>query len=244
MKAAGIFSIASMAVTVMAAPLLGDVVKIPTDILSQSDAEGLVSKLPVGDALNEVVSKLPIVGSSEDEDAVNTSDVGSVDDIVTLLSGGVDNVRGKTGSIDDILAQFEAGDIDQSEADSQVISLVEGIQIDITEIVTSLTGAAGIPVADGDVDRVLVLVQTLLDLLLTNVNAIVTVLGLRPQLVSLLHSVFTLVANVLTLLIGLLAGLLPGLIAGLSPLLAGLGNGVLAPILTPVVALVAGLAGV
>jgi hypothetical protein len=145
---------------------------------------------------------------------------------------------------DELLKKVDSGKVEKPEADSKVVDLVEGIQLDITEIVTSLTGAAGIPVAGADVDRVLVLVQTLVDLLLTTVNTIVTVLGLRPQLVSLLHSVFTLVANVLTLLIGLLGGLLPGLVAGLSPLLAGLGNGVLAPVLTPVVALVAGIAGV
>lgn len=142
------------------------------------------------------------------------------------------------------MSKVQSGEMEKAEGDAQVVDLIEGINLDLTEIVTSLTGQAGIPVSATDVDRVLVLVDILVKELLVTVNTIVTVLGLRPQLISLLHSVFTLVANILTILIGLLGGLLPGLVGGLSPLLAGLGNGVLAPILTPVVALVAGIAGV
>lgn len=148
-----------------------------------------------------------------------------------------------TTSTEDVLAKVDAGEMEKPEADAQVIDLVEGIQLDITEIVTSLTGAVGITVLDGDVDRVLALVEILVKELTGTVNVIVKVLGLRPQLTSLLHSVFTLVANVLTLLVGLLGGLLPGLVATLAPILAGLG-GVLAPVLTPVVALVGGIAGI
>lgn len=92
-------------------------------------------------------------------------------------------------------------------------------------------------------DRVLALVNILLEELLATVKYLVTVLGLRAPLVSLLHAVFTLVANLLSVLVRLLAGLLPALLGGLTPLLSALGNGLLAPILGPVVDLVNSLAG-
>jgi len=253
MKASGILSFATLATSAMAAPLVGGLldtvgnvaagVPIVGPILSQVDAEALIAKLPVGDALDKIVAGLPLDGAVSNVGEVKEK-ITSSEGVITLVSGVVDKVKGQSDLIEVVLSKFKAGEIEKADADAQVIDLVEGIQIDITEIVTSLTASVGIPVADGDVDRVLVLVEVLVKQLTTTVKSIVTILGLRPQLTSLLHSVFTLVANVLTLLIGLLTGLLPGLVAGLAPLLAGLGNGVLAPILTPVVALVAGIAGV
>jgi phage-related protein len=112
----------------------------------------------------------------------------------------------------------------------------------LTEVVTELTGTAGLTVLDGDVDKVLNTVVTLLTVVLKTVDSLVTILGLTPQLNSLLHSVFSLLAQIITLVTGLVGALVPGLVAALSPLLAALGNGLLAPLLTPIVAVVAGLA--
>lgn len=100
MKAAGIFSIASLAISAMASPLLGDVVgKGPNSILSQVDAEELINKLPVGDALDEVVSKLSVADSAVDQTGTTKTGISTVDDIVAVLSGGVDNIKGNTGRI-------------------------------------------------------------------------------------------------------------------------------------------------
>ncbi|CAI6098634.1 hypothetical protein V2G26_001296 [Clonostachys chloroleuca] len=189
------------------------------------------------------VSALAAPFVEADTKAVRASAPASVDDIVTLFSGSSESITSKTTQIDTILKQVQSGETPQSEANPQVLDLVQGINLDLSAIVNSLTTSAGIPVQEGDVDRLLTVVNALLTVVLANVRAIVTVLGLQPQLVSILRSVVILVSNIVTLLTGLVAGLLPGLIAALSPLLAGLGNGVLAPILTPLAALLAGLAG-
>lgn len=139
------------------------------------------------------------------------------------------------------MTQVTNGEQSKDDATNDVVQQLANMHYSLTDVVTQLLDGAGLNVASGDVDRVLNLVVTLLSEVLFTVKSVVTILGLRPQLVSLLHSVFSIVASVLTLLVGLLGGLLPGLVAGLSPILAGLGNGLLAPILTPVVALVAGL---
>lgn len=131
----------------------------------------------------------------------------------------------------------------KAEGTESAMAAIGNMHFKLTDVVTKLTAAAGIPVAGADVDKVLNLVVALLAEVLFTVKTLVTILGLRPQLVSLLHSVFGLLANIITLVLGLVTGLLPGLVAGLSPLLAALGNGLLAPLLTPIVALVAGLAG-
>ena len=143
---------------------------------------------------------------------------------------------------DSITELVKAGDITQEEGEARALPEVENIQFQLTQVVTSLTSAAGLTVRDGDVDRVLGLVVTLLQVVLTTVDGLLTVLGIKPQLNLLLASVFSLLTGLLTALIGLLSGLLPGLVAALSPLLAGLGNGLLAPLLTPIVGLVAGIA--
>ncbi|KAG9256763.1 uncharacterized protein F5Z01DRAFT_697570 [Emericellopsis atlantica] len=184
----------------------------------------------VGDALKGAVSK---VGGAPQ----------SSDDIATLLEGTLASVKERTGAMNATVAQVQSKDITADAADDQLLGQIQGLKLDLSQLVNSLTTAAGIPVPKGDVDRVLTLVNALLNEVLATVNTLVTVLGLRVQLTSLLHSVFSLLANILTLLIGLLGGLLPALVGGLTPLLAGLGNGLLAPLLTPIVALVAAISG-
>ncbi|VUC36486.1 unnamed protein product [Clonostachys rosea] len=189
------------------------------------------------------VSALAAPFVEPDVKAIRANAPASVDDVVTLFEGSSESITTKTTEITAILNKVQSGETPQSEASPQVLDLVQGINLDLSAIVNSLTTSAGIPVQEGDVDRLLTVVNALLTVVLTNVRAIVTVLGLQPQLVSILRSVVILLSNIVSLLTGLVAGLLPGLIAALSPLLAGLGNGVLAPILTPLAALLAGLAG-
>lgn len=131
--------------------------------------------------------------------------------------------------------------MNKEDAEADVTKQLQDMHFKLTDILTKVLGSAGLNVANGDVDKVLNLVVVLVSEVLFTVKSLVTILGLRPQLVTLLHSVFNIVAGLLKVLIGLLAGLLPGLVAALSPLLAGLGNGLLVPLLTPIVGLLAGL---
>jgi hypothetical protein len=108
MKAAGIFSIATMAASALAAPLVGglldtvggvtDKVPIVGPILSQVDAEALIKKLPVGDALKEVVSGLPTTGTVDQIGNLQPK-VKDVEGVIVLISGVVDKVKTKTGLI-------------------------------------------------------------------------------------------------------------------------------------------------
>ncbi|KAM5350379.1 hypothetical protein ACJ41O_006884 [Fusarium nematophilum] len=168
--------------------------------------------------------------------------VTDVNQLITLLKGADGSLDGQAGGIGSILDQVKAGDITKNEGADQAVPIFEDMHFTLTEVVTSLTGAAGLDVADSDVDTVLNLVVVLVTIVLTTVKTLVTVLGLRPQLISVLHSVFQILAKVLVLVIGLVVAIVPGLVAALSPLLAGLGNGLLVPIVTPLAGLLAGLA--
>jgi hypothetical protein len=144
-------------------------------------------------------------------------------------------------SPDGTLAKVQDGTLSKEDAETDVSKQLQGVHFKLTDLLTKLLGAAGLDIIDGDVDKVLSLVVVLVSEVLFTVKSLLTILGLRPQLASLLHSVLNIVAGLLKVLIGLLTGLLPGLVAALSPLLAGLGNGLLVPLLTPVVGLLAGL---
>lgn len=101
MKAAGIFSVATMAASAIAAPLLGgllDPVTGSLPILSQVDAESLLKKLPVGDALDKVVASLPVTGTVDQIGSVQPK-INDVDGVIVLISGVVDKVKTKTGLI-------------------------------------------------------------------------------------------------------------------------------------------------
>src|SRR5690606_13070129 len=108
------------------------------------------------------------------------------------------------------------------------------IQISLELIITRLTGAARISVVGADLDRILSLLQKLIDTLLTTVNKLVRILGLKPTLKALLKTIFTLIAQLLTLVNKLVAGLLPGLLRLLGPLLRTVSEGLLIPLLSPI----------
>ncbi|KAI1736021.1 hypothetical protein F4680DRAFT_452472 [Xylaria scruposa] len=163
--------------------------------------------------------------------------------LIGALEGLFTGIQTNTGAINNTVANFQNGKISKQEAQTAASTQIADMKFKLATIVTELTGAAGLNVSEGDVNKVLNLVVVLLTEVLSTVKALVTILGITPQLTVLLKAVFGIVSNLLVVLIGLLAGLLPGLVAALSPLLAGLGNGLLAPLLTPIVALLAALAG-
>ncbi|KAJ3575521.1 hypothetical protein NPX13_g4005 [Xylaria arbuscula] len=222
MKAA-FFTIAAFVATAFAAPAgVSDAVHKVDDIVSTD-----LGVQQITDSLS----------SSSKRSITNSGDV------VEALEGLFSGIQTKTGALNSTVAGFQNGKLTKQEAQTAAIGDVEDIHLKLSEIVTDLTGAAGLVVAEGDVDKVLNLVVVLLAEVLATVKTLVTILGITPQLTVALKAVFGIVANLLVVLIGLLAGLLPGLVAALSPLLAALGNGLLAPLLTPIVALLAALAG-
>jgi hypothetical protein len=108
-------------------------------------------------------------------------------------------------------------------------------------LVADLTGATGMRARGSELNGVTSGVTTICKETITSVNGLVSVIGITPQLTSIVTSVLTLVSQVLSLVIKLVPGLVTGLIAGLTPLLAGIGQGLLAPLLTPIAAAVAGI---
>ncbi|KAI9163026.1 hypothetical protein HJFPF1_04623 [Paramyrothecium foliicola] len=243
MKAA-LFSLAALASSAFAAPFnmasAGLVQRAPAveqpaarDVgkAFQAIDDIVTNELGLGEIANEVGKANPAK-----RDLTDTAG------LVELLSTALESVTSQTDLLNGIGQQVKNGDITKEEGEKQAAEQIGNTQFTLTQVVTELTGTAGLTVLDGDVNKVLNLVVTLLTVVLKTVDSLVTILGLTPQLNSLLHSVFSLLAQILVLVIGLVAAIVPGLIAALSPLLAGLGNGLLAPLLTPIVALVAGLA--
>ncbi|KAF7550895.1 hypothetical protein G7Z17_g5400 [Cylindrodendrum hubeiense] len=235
MKAAFFTTIATMALSAFAAPV------------TESNSVAARQAGGVQDAVNkvdEIVTEELGVGEIADAIATTPSkrqDLGGIEGLISTLTDLLDTLQGQSGGFQDIADQVNAGDLTPDQGADAAIPGFQDMHYSITEVVTSLTGAAGLTVADGDVDTVLNLVVALVSIVLANVKVIVTVTGLQPQLISLLHSVFSILSSLLILVIGLVSAILPGLIAALTPLLAGLGNGLLVPVLTPIVALLASI---
>ncbi|KAI0973535.1 hypothetical protein F4678DRAFT_459018 [Xylaria arbuscula] len=219
------FAIAAFAATAFAAPSGGVTGAVQTidNVVSTDLGVEQITKAISGDSKKSTIT-----------------DSGS---LVEALEGLFSGIQTNTGALNQTIASFQKGKISNVEAQNAASTQIGDIKFKLAKIVTDLTGAAGLKVSEGDVNKVLNLVVALLTEVLSTVKALVTILGITPQLTILLKSVFGIVSNLLVLLIGLLAGLLPGLVAALSPLLAALGNGLLAPLLTPIVALLAALAG-
>ncbi|KAF5630493.1 hypothetical protein F52700_7173 [Fusarium sp. NRRL 52700] len=228
------FSVFALAISAIASP----VPEVQKDTRSVEqvngaihNAENIVSKAGVKQIVDEA-TKSPAKRAA----------ISSPQELITVLKSGVSNINKKTTGLNSIAEKVKAGDLTKDAGATKAIPGFESVHFELTEIVTKLTGAAGLDVADSDVDTVLNLVVVLVSEVLTAVKTIVTVAGLRPQLISILHSVFQILTKVLVLVIGLVSAIVPGLVAGLTPLLAGLGNGVLAPVLLPVTGLLASLA--
>ncbi|KAM0352996.1 hypothetical protein ACHAPU_001881 [Fusarium lateritium] len=245
------FSILTIAASAIASPVLqGEKSARSVEQVGGAvkNAENIVSEAGVAQILNEVSKGAAKRDLDVDEilakvhgDIVKRDAVSSPAQLISVLQSGTSNINKKTTGLNSIAEQVEAGDLTKDEAADKSVPTFESVNFELTQIVTKLTGAAGLDVADGDVDKVLSLVVVLVSEVLAAVKTIVTVTGLRPQLISVLHSVFQILTKVLTLVIGLVTAIVPGLIAALTPLLAGLGNGALAPVLTPVVGLLASL---
>ena len=228
------FALATMAATAFAAPAPAASTAPTTDV------SGAIEELT--DLLNTDIGLGQIVDGATSTPTKRANDIKSGADLNKLLEGVIGSIKGNTGSINSTMTKVQDGSISKDDATTDALAQLKDMHFKLTDILTKILGAAGLDVASGDIDRTLTLVVALLSEVLFTVKSLVTILGIRAQLVSILHSVFGLLGNILTGLVGLLAGLLPGLVAALTPLLAGLGNGVLAPLLTGVAGLLASLA--
>ena len=225
-------AIATMATAVMAAPQtmrrdeVSDSIQQLTDLVFGTGDQDL----GVGEIVNGITSP------GKRAEAIH-----DVSGLQNVLDNGLSTIQENTGAINSTLAQVKSGEISKDQAVKDVAPQLQAMHFKLTDILKQILDAAGINANPADLDRTLTLVTALLSEVLFTVKSLVTILGIRPQLASILHSLLGLVSNILTGLIALLGGLLPGLVTGLAPLLAGLGNGVLAPLLTGVAGLLAGL---
>ncbi|KAF5569959.1 hypothetical protein FPHYL_1643 [Fusarium phyllophilum] len=226
------FSVFALAISGIASP----VPEVQKDTRSVEQVNGAIHNA------ENIVSKVGVkqIVDKATKSPAKRAAISNPQELITVLKSGVSNINKKT--TDSIAEKVKAGDLTKDAGATKAIPGFESVHFELTEIVTKLTGAAGLNVADSDVDTVLSLVVVLVSEVLTAVKTIVTVTGLRPQLISILHSVFQILTKVLVLVIGLVSAIVPGLVAGLTPLLAGLGNGVLAPVLLPITGLLASLA--
>ncbi|EEU42857.1 uncharacterized protein NECHADRAFT_84146 [Fusarium vanettenii 77-13-4] len=223
------FSVFALAISAIASP-------VPQVNGAVGQVNGVVK------STTDVVTKKVGVKQIVDEATSAKRAIADPQILITTLKTTVHKVNGQTTGINEIVEKVKAGALTKDAAATQAVPIFEAVHFELTEVVTKLTGAAGLNVPDVDVDTVLSLVVVLVSDVLTTVKTLITEIGLRPQLISILHSVFTILAKVLTLVIGIVGAIVPGLLAALTPLLAGLSNAVLAPVLTPITAFLAGIA--
>ncbi|KAL6406162.1 hypothetical protein AUP68_10725 [Ilyonectria robusta] len=199
---------------------------------------------PVADANNAVrhVNNVENTFVRSNEAEVAKRAITSSQDLISTLQGAVSSVKTQGGSLNGILGKVQSGDVSKDKGADQALPKLKSLLATLTNLVTELTGAAGLDVTDSDVKTINTLVIALVSEVTTIVKGLLTILGVRPQLDSVLHSVFQILAKVLILVIGIVGTIVPGLVVALSPLLVGIGNGLLAPLLTLVAGLLAGLA--
>ncbi|KAH7141703.1 hypothetical protein EDB81DRAFT_948139 [Dactylonectria macrodidyma] len=199
---------------------------------------------PVADANNAVrnVNNVENVFVRSDEAEVAKRTISSPQDVISSLKGAVASVKTHGSSLNKILNKVQSGGVSKDKGADQALPELNSLLHTLTNLVTELTGAAGLDVTNADVTTIRILVVALVAEVTTIVKGLLTILGVRPQLDSVLHSVFQILAKVLILVIGLVVAIVPGLVVALSPLLVGIGNGLLAPLLTLVAGLLAGLA--
>ncbi|KAF4466312.1 hypothetical protein FALBO_6834 [Fusarium albosuccineum] len=240
MKAA-FFSVLALAATAFASPIstpVGDVKQVNGAVKTAEQlVPGSVGVEQIVDEATKTPIKTPIKAPVK-------RGITDPQQLITTLKGAVHTLNSQTTGINDIVDKVKAGDLTKVAGATKAIPMFEEVQSTLNEVVTKLTGAAGLNVPDVDVDTVLSLVVVLVSQVLNTVKTVISVIGLRPELISILHSVFQILSKLLTLITGLVGAIVPGLVSALTPLLSGLGSSALAPVLTPLSGLLSGpLAG-
>ncbi|KAH6883445.1 hypothetical protein B0T10DRAFT_494244 [Thelonectria olida] len=199
---------------------------------------------PISDANNAVrdVNTMESAFVRSNEAEVAKRAISSPQDLMSTLQGAVSSIKTQGGSLNDILNKVQSGGLSKDEGANQALPKLNSMLDTLINLITELTNASGLDVTNSDVKTIHTLVIALVSEVTTIIKSLLTILGVRPQLNSVLHSIFQILTKVLILVIGLVGAIVPGLVAALSPLLVGIGNGLLAPLLTLVAGLLAGLA--
>ncbi|KAI5456886.1 hypothetical protein BGZ63DRAFT_434111 [Mariannaea sp. PMI_226] len=183
-----------------------------------------------------------IIARADNAELVKRADINNAQDLIDTLQDALDAVEADRDDIENILDQVQNGDITKDEASKEVLPELNDLLDILTNLVTSLTGAAGINLSDADEKTVQNLLVTIATQVTTIVKELVPIIGLKAQLRTIVRSVFQALAEVLTFGIRLVGAVVPGLVAALSPLVVGLSNALVAPLLTLIAGLLAGLA--
>ncbi|KAH7152945.1 hypothetical protein EDB81DRAFT_945870 [Dactylonectria macrodidyma] len=235
MKATFFTTVATMALSAFAAPIIGEAKDIV--VHQVGGIKDGVSKVANVDVTADVeVGGITAVAGKR---SVGLSTVG---DLISTLTNLLDDLKAQSSTFQTLAGQVDAGKLTVEQCVDAAVPLVQDTRSLIGEVVTALTGTVtgALDATEGEVTTLVKLVVDIVSVVLANVRTIVNVTGLKPQLTSLLQSVFSILNSLIILVIGLVSAIVPALIAALTPLLATV-TGVLVPVLSPIVSLLASL---
>ncbi|KAH7141350.1 hypothetical protein B0J13DRAFT_676318 [Dactylonectria estremocensis] len=239
MKATFFTTIATMALSAFAAPIISEAKDIV--VHQVGGVQDGVKNVANVDVTAEVeVGKIDAdITAAAGKRSVSLSTVG---DLISILTNLLDDLKGQSTTFQTLASQVDNGKLTVEQCADAAVPLIQDTRSLISEVVTALTGtvASALDATESEVATLVKLVVNIVSVVLTNVRTIVNVTGLRPQLTSLLHSVFSILNSLIILVIGLVSAILPALVAALTPLLATV-TGVLVPVLSPIVGLLASL---
>ena len=183
MKAA-FLSLATLAFTAFAAP------SAPAPRDAVSDAVHELEDLLVSDlGLGKIVD-----GATQ---TPTKRGIESPDDLISVLESVLSGLKENTGSINSTLSMVQDGSMSKDDAADAAAGELKDIQFKLSDILQKILNAAGLNVSKTDLNKFLTLVVSLVSELLFTVKTLLTILGIRPQLASILHSVFGLLQNIL-----------------------------------------------
>lgn len=219
-----IFAMTAMVATAFAAP------SVPSTHGANSAIEELTSAVTDDLGASQLLSK-------------RDSPIKDGASLISVLTSGLESIKVTTGAINSTLAQVQSGAVSKDNGTKSTSTELGQLHYKLTDILQKLHGAAGIKIDSKDNDSVLSLIVDLVSEILYTVKAILTVLDLGGLLSSILHLVFTLVAEILEAVVELVGAIVPDLVDVLSSLLGGLGDTVLAPLLSIIANVLAALIG-
>nr|QNN94285.1 EmeA [Acremonium sp.] len=211
--------------------LNGVVARVPVkDIVAQLPVKDIAAHLPAA----EIVKALPVASKIASRDIKELN-------VVTVLEQTVVKVKEHTKVINVALEKVDTDVTNVNDAAKIVYEQVSQLKVVLVDTVKVVANDAALPLVKVEVERVVEVVKTLLEEILTTVLNIVKALGLRAKIATILHEVFTLLADLLSLVVDITSELVPGIVDVLNTFLSGLQNSVLIPVATPLVAFAVGL---
>jgi hypothetical protein len=211
--------------------LNGVVARLPVkDIVAQLPVKDIAARLPAA----EIVKALPAVRDVASRDIKELN-------VVTVIEETFVKVKEHTKIIRVTLEKVDKDATNVKDASKIIYEQVSELKVVLVDTVKVVTNDAALPLVEVEAERLIAVVKTLVEEILTTVVNLVKTLGLRANLVTLLHEVFVLLADLLSLLADISADLVPGIVNLLNTLLSGLQDDVLVPVATPLIAFAVGL---